>query len=177
MGGPGSGRYWDRKRTTVEDCLTLEINRLVREGLVRPWISGSRVWTNTFTGKRTASVGYQVEPVEGDDLILRLLYTPTIRGEKREVDPPIYLTTTRLHFGGVRWWLTCALIVRGVECSRRVTKLHLPPGAKYFGCRHCHDLTYQSCQDSHRFDALYEIVGGEIGIPGKIVKMVPDDKL
>jgi hypothetical protein len=23
----------------------------------------------------------------------------------------------------------------------------LPPGALYFGCRHCHDLTYASCQE------------------------------
>ena len=40
-------------------------------------------------------------------------------------------------------------------CSRRAAKLHLPPGARYFACRRCYDLTYTSCQDSHRFDAVY----------------------
>ena len=89
MGGPGSGRYWGWKKSTVEEPLTLDINRLVREGLIRLWISGSQVWTNTFTDKRIATVGYHVEHVEGDDLILRLLYTRTIRGEKHEVDLPI----------------------------------------------------------------------------------------
>jgi hypothetical protein len=27
-----------------------------------------------------------------------------------------------------------------------VGKLYLPPHCRYFGCRHCHDLTYTSCQ-------------------------------
>ena len=26
-------------------------------------------------------------------------------------------------------------------------KLYLPPGARYFGCRRCHELTYRSCQE------------------------------
>ena len=28
-------------------------------------------------------------------------------------------------------------------------KLYLPPGGKYYGCRHCYDLTYESSQTSH----------------------------
>jgi hypothetical protein len=28
-----------------------------------------------------------------------------------------------------------------------VGKLYLPPGARYFGCRRCHELTYRSCQE------------------------------
>lgn len=34
-----------------------------------------------------------------------------------------------------------------VTCQRRVRKLYLPPGAKYFGCRTCYKLTYQSVQE------------------------------
>jgi hypothetical protein len=33
--------------------------------------------------------------------------------------------------------------------------LYLPRGEKYFGCRKCHDLTYQSCQEAHRTDPLF----------------------
>jgi hypothetical protein len=33
--------------------------------------------------------------------------------------------------------------------------LYLPGRARYFGCRHCHDLTYQSAQEhDKRVDAL-----------------------
>jgi len=31
-----------------------------------------------------------------------------------------------------------------------VGKLYLPPGGKYFGCRHCYNLTYKSCQESDK---------------------------
>jgi len=50
-------------------------------------------------------------------------------------------------FGGVRWWFVCPLSVNGVECRKRVGKLYLPPRQKYFGCRHCYDLSYQSRQE------------------------------
>ena len=37
-----------------------------------------------------------------------------------------------------------------MACGRRAGKLYLPPVAKYFGCRLCHDLTYPSCQKAQR---------------------------
>ncbi len=43
-----------------------------------------------------------------------------------------------------------------VPCERRVGKLWLPPGAIYFGCRHCYGLTYRSCQESHKRDRMVE---------------------
>jgi hypothetical protein len=34
-----------------------------------------------------------------------------------------------------------------VPCDRRVAKLYLPPGGRYFGCRECYRLTYRSAQE------------------------------
>ena len=31
-----------------------------------------------------------------------------------------------------------------------MNKLYLPPQAKYFGCRKCHDLSYRSSQEAHQ---------------------------
>jgi hypothetical protein len=42
----------------------------------------------------------------------------------------------------------------GTACHRRVRMLYRPWGARYFGCRACHDLTYRSRQ-LHR-DRWYE---------------------
>jgi hypothetical protein len=65
------------------------------------------------------------------------------------------LTTTRPRFGGLRWWFVCPLVVNGRPCQRRVGKLYLPPRGRYYGCRHCYDLTYTSCQQhDKRVDAL-----------------------
>jgi hypothetical protein len=44
-----------------------------------------------------------------------------------------------------------------------VAKLYLPPGGDYYGCRHCYNLTYQSCRDSHKFDGLYAQLASNLG--------------
>src|SRR5262249_15292280 len=75
----------------------------------------------------------------------RLFYTFTRTGER--VDYRGGLQTTRPRFGGLRWWFTCPLVVNGWPCHRCVAKLYLPPGARYFGRRHCHRLTYKRCPE------------------------------
>ena len=57
----------------------------------------------------------------------------------------------------------CPLVVDNVPCGRRAAKLHLPPRARYFGCRQCHGLTYTSCQESHKDDALFRMLAGRLG--------------
>ena len=42
-------------------------------------------------------------------------------------------------------------------------KLHLPPGAAYFGSRAAYDLTYRSSQESGKFKALFAQVARNIG--------------
>ena len=67
-------------------------------------------------------------------------------------------------FGGVRHWFLCPAVNDGVYCGNRVTKLFLPPGGSVFGCRECYDLTYQSCQESHKYDKVFgHIEGADIG--------------
>ena len=158
MGGVGSGG-WYRWRTKgiVEDCLMLDVNKLVRDGLiVRQHTSGMLHWRNTRTGEQTASAGYRLEPFGDDGLVFRLLYTVTVGGEKQEADEPIILQTTRPHFGGIRWWFTCPLVMNGHPCNRRVGKLYAPPSGIYFGCRHCYDLAYDSQRQKKHKRLLYK---------------------
>ena len=44
------------------------------------------------------------------------------------------------------------LLRDGVPCRRRCGKLYLPPGARYFGCRICQDLSYESSHEAHPYD-------------------------
>jgi len=55
----------------------------------------------------------------------------------------IPLTRTLCNFGGFRWWFICP------QCWKRVAVLYRPPRRTFFLCRHCHELTYESCQE-HR---------------------------
>jgi len=107
---------------------------------------GSLVWRRVSTGEQTASIGYHVNTLTGEPPTIRLYYTHTRRGEDHgeDLDYRVGLTTTPLPWGGVRWWFVCPLLVNGRSCGRRVGKLYLPPEGRYFGCRHCYDLTYES---------------------------------
>jgi hypothetical protein len=152
MGGPGSGNHyhWWRsgKKTTVEDCEALDANRWMREGILAAGVSRLGGWRWVYHGGRENSIGYEVDTRDPLSPFVRLFYTVTHRAtqEKEPLDYRVRLTTTRPRFGGLRWWFVCPLVVQGCPCERRVGKLYLPPGGRYFGCRHCYALTYHSAQ-------------------------------
>ena len=58
--------------------------------------------------------------------------------EPENIRQVVPFTSTDCTFGKWRVWFVCP----GQDCGRRVGKLYL--AGKYFLCRHCHDLTYQS---------------------------------
>lgn len=145
MGGYGSTRWaWHSKADTVEDCRVLDAAELTRKGLLPRGASLSTIlsWTDTRTGKVVSSLGLAVS-TEGLVPEVRLDYS--IRGEP--LTSTVRLLETRPNYGGFRWWFRCPLVVNGRTCGRRVLKLYLPPGGKWFGCRSCYRLTYTSCQE------------------------------
>ena len=72
----------------------------------------------------------------------------------------------RPHYGGLRWWFTCPLVVGGRSCTRRAGKLYLRGG--YFGCRRCQDLTYRSCQEAHQAERSGRMLARLRARPGGI---------
>lgn len=165
MGGYGSGRSSDR--CTVESCLVLSADRLTRDKFLRPEAhkAGTLTWTRTSTSEKVATLGWKAETTTEAGR-LRLHYTLT--GSEEEVDYCVRLTTTPLPWGGVRWWFLCPLD----GCRRRVGKLYLPPGGRYFGCRKCYELVYASSREAHKYDGLYMRIGAEIGVGPADVKRV-----
>jgi hypothetical protein len=178
VGGPGSGNYyhWWRKvkKTVVEDCLSLDANRLAREGAFKAeaLATGSCHWS--YRSGRECSVGFEVRALDTARPLLRLWYTRSAGpGRPESLDYHVGLTATRPRFGGLRWWFLCPLTVNGRACGRRVGKLYLPPGASYFGCRHCHRLTYTSCQESGKYAGLYRHIAGNLGCdPAAVRRMM-----
>ena len=105
----------------------------------------------TFTdgrGERTGSIGYRTF-----GRVLVLEYT----ADGEPVECPVTLQTTTPGFGGRRHWFTCPLARDGIRCGRRVGKLYLR--GRLFGCRHCHRLTYRSCQESHQTERMFAAMG------------------
>ncbi|MHB1157676.1 MAG: hypothetical protein ACYC26_12685 [Phycisphaerales bacterium] len=158
----GSGRYWGcNTKATVENCYALDINWMVREGMFdgSGWPSGLIRWSNSHTGEQTSSVGYAI------DIPQRRLHLQYRRvRDNEDMDYNIPLTTSALPWGGVRWWFVCPLSCNGRYCGGRVSKLYLPPGRRFYGCRRCYDLTYESCRESHRYDRLFAFGGRDLGM-------------
>src|SRR5581483_1745659 len=115
----------------------------------------------------TNSVGYETD-AGADPPRARLDYRLTDSAEQLAYAVP--LATTRPPRGGPRWWFRCPLAVDGQRCGRRVRKLYLPPGGRYFGCRHCYGLTYTSCQQCHRWDSLYRVIARNLGTDPRVVR-------
>jgi hypothetical protein len=158
------------KKDVMEDCRVLDVNRLTREGILREGVHhfGGRKWYNTATGEGTSSIGYEMDTTDMAFPWVRLYYTFTRTQEP--IDHTIRLQSTRPYVGGLHWWFIYPLLRVGKSCNHRVSKLYLPPGGRYYGCRHCYDLTYQSCQESDKRvsilrkhpEALMVLLQGEV---------------
>lgn len=79
------------------------------------------------------------------------------------MDYRIRLDTTKPNYGGLRWWFICPLVRQDGGPPRRVAKLYLPPGGRYFGSREGYGLTYTSCQESGKFRGLYRRLAADMG--------------
>jgi hypothetical protein len=73
-------------------------------------------------------------------------------GEWEDVKEPVSLEWTPCNFGGERPWFVCPGVVNGKRCGRRVAILYGP--GKYFLCRHCYDLRYESQRKDKKDRAL-----------------------
>lgn len=103
--------------------------------------SGIINWSRN--GEETGKISIQ-STILGRDRSVRFIYTATDRqtGKKTDYDYVIQLSPTPCHFGGERYWFICPFYSHGVYCGKRVGTLYL--GDKYFACRHCNDLTWDS---------------------------------
>jgi hypothetical protein len=155
------GRYYWDKKDTVEDCTKLSIFKLKEFGLLTGFHGTGLTWTRKLSG-HTNSVGIVVNVL--DEPHIKLNYTITDREDnKTDYDYKVALTTTQCNFSGKRYWFICPLVRNGVPCGRRVGTLFLSSGGKYFGCRHCYDLSYESRNECRlgRFGQLGYVLKAE----------------
>jgi len=160
MGGQGSGNWYRTgKKTTTDECHRVDVWYLHREGLLTPGHWFSLRWSRA--GKETGSIAGSVE---GNHRLERVLFLYRHRrgpgNEWESVHEPVSLDWTACHFGGARPWFICP----GAGCGRRVAILY--GEGRYFLCRHCYDLVYESQRENEmhralrRAQAIRERLGG-----------------
>ena len=80
----------------------------------------------------------------------------------------MHIACVPCRFGGTRPYFMCPGVVNGVTCGRRVAKL-LASG-RYFLCRHCYRLAYDSQSESawgralRRANKIRMRLGGDPGV-------------
>jgi hypothetical protein len=160
MGGVGSGNWYRfDKKTTTGECHSLDVRYLHREGLLKPGRWFSFYWSRA--GRETGSIRGAVIGEEKPERVT-LLYRHRIGpgDEWEDVQESVSLDRTACNFGGERPWFVCP----EAGCGRRVTILYGP--GRYFLCRHCYDLVYESQRENQmhralrRAQAIRERLGG-----------------
>jgi hypothetical protein len=120
----GAGRPgWHIK---AEHCLRLDVRDFARRNL----LSGGLFewhWTESSTGKRTASIGLAVNSTS---------VTLNFTSDGVAASQHVPLERTACHYGGARLWFRCP------RCDRRVALLYHRGGR--FACRTCCRLVYAS---------------------------------
>ncbi|MBI2550898.1 hypothetical protein HYV73_00950 [Candidatus Uhrbacteria bacterium] len=131
-------------KDTCEESRGLSVFWLKKHDYFCGWKSGGIRWISGFGNE--SSIGFTVD-IQEPFRHIRFNYTRTgWDGEKEKMDYRIELTTTPCYFGSKRYWFVCPLSVSGIPCNRRVGILYL--AGKWFGCRKCYDLAYDSQQFS-----------------------------
>ena len=160
LGGFGSGGWlWRSSRGTVEGHRSLDINWLHRGGhLVR---HSRRVASWRRNGEPRGAI--QTNMLQhAASLVLEYRVRNGHDQPWAEVQQPVPLVWTSCHFRGRRPWFSC------LGCRRRVGKLYLV--SRYFVCRRCGHLAYESQRENwgHRSlskaQKIRERLGGSASI-------------
>jgi hypothetical protein len=130
MGGYGSGRRFSSKSTTSA-YHQIDVRRWQREGLLKPRGFFNSQWLHD--GEVISSITARAEVGR---VILSYRHGRNYQDWRNE-DYPVLLEWTRCNFGGERAWFICP--ARG--CGRRVAILY---GGAIFACRQCHQLAYDT---------------------------------
>jgi hypothetical protein len=153
MGGYGSTRWIGHsKKICVESCLELSVTSLKHQGVIcNTSEEKDLIWREYVSKEIVASVRYTCRQI-GSDWKLTLSYTAN---KKYSIVEQITITYEKRFMGNKAPVFLCPL------CRRPYRILYSPPGAAYFACRKCYDLTYLSSQKAHRYDR------GQLRVYGK----------
>jgi hypothetical protein len=133
-----------RERVRLEDGLRLDLNRLMRDGLVKAGELTRRetLWNRIPSGELVAMA--IIEADMRPDSPARITIEHGGRVQHLRLRP------VARHFGGLQWFFVCQ------ETGRRATVLWKPPGGRYFASREAfgRQVAYGSQFECPRYRAL-----------------------
>jgi hypothetical protein len=166
LGGVGSGNWYRfNKKSTTNEYQSIDVRYLYRNRLLEPGHYFSLRCSRA--GRQTGSMG---SVAHRDQVTLLYRHRRGPGGEWEDVKQTVPLTWTACNFGGGRPWFVCP----GAGCARRVAVLYGP--GRYFLCRHCYDLSYQSQRDNSMYRALHRAqdIRRRLGGSANMMEPFPD---
>lgn len=147
MGGYYSGRWhWYTRKTTVEECHKIGIADFNKGFLEQRYAETGIVFESETDGAKYARV---LAKYTVDKLLNRTgVETPE---RPKQTGQQFRLTRTACNYGGWRYWLICP------RCFRRCGKVYKPSYGGSYACRKCHDLSYTTAQEAHKYDRVASI--------------------
>lgn len=112
----------------------LDIRKLQREGRLKP---GRRSCLSWF---RRGEVVASINLIASEGAVTLDYQTRSALGEWESLEYRVWIEWTDCNYGGRRPWFLCP----AQGCGRRVAILF---GGRYYACRHCHRLAYESQQE------------------------------
>lgn len=132
---------------TTEASKRVELSWLKKQKYLDGFRGGNINWS--INGEPTGNINIQVDTYS-DNPNIKFVYKVRRNGEEwKDIDFSFRMESTPCRFGGKKWFFICGLSKNGQHCGKRVRILY--QAGDYFGCRHCADLTYDSCNESKRF--------------------------
>jgi hypothetical protein len=145
------------------------VRHLHREDLLKSGHGFSLRWSRA--GRETSSIRCAVLGNEKAERVI-LTYRHRIGpgDEWENAQEPVSLDWTACNFGGQRPWFICP----GAGCSRRAAILYGP--GRYFLCRHCYDLVYESqrANEMHRALRRAQAIRERLGGSANMTKPFPE---
>lgn len=143
--------YYPGARDTVEGAKTIDMKWLNSQGYLSGYNSINLSWSSKGESRGDINVKINTDIDGGEKAYIQFDYKSRNRGEEewKSMNYKFDLIAVRCHFGGNRWYFRCGLSKNGIFCGRCVRILY--GIGSWFGCRHCADLSYESCNESKKF--------------------------
>ncbi len=142
------------KKDTTDDVQSIRMSFLRQH---HDFQSGSNYHDQKLTWYRndseTGKIGYSIiHSANGPELLLDYKVKSWNEDNWTDVRYVVQLDSVPCHYGGRRFYFLCPCLKNNQfnqVCRKRVAVLYLR--GRYFCCRECANLTYESCQESKRF--------------------------
>lgn len=138
-------------RDTTEGTKRIDMVKLNSKGILGGRSYSKVTWS--INGEPNGNIDLEINTIDTASESPYVEFTYKTRSyweeEWKDMNYRFKLVSIPCNFGGKRWFFVCGLYRNGIYCGRRARILYSV--GNWFGCRHCADLSYESCNRSKTY--------------------------